>query len=204
MFNFFSAATYTVKASHQEHFGNGRDENIYGKTKQGKLVSNDYLEYRFCVPKQCQEVNVTLKHCMTFDEAGCNGKYGFPELLISKTVPKPKVTDMAWLLGESSRRTIQLIPSDPSFDPGHYYVSVYGWCTPANQCPDIKTCGPCNLTDGLDFSLTVSATDISDDKCQQMMSGRPKINVCTGAGTALLPNIFIFVMALLQLEIFKN
>ena len=141
---------------------------------------------------------------MAIEEAGCKGKYGFPELLISKTVPRPKVTDMTWLLGEVNRRTIQLIPSDPSFDPGHYYVSVYGWCTPDSQCPDIKTCGPCNLTEGLGFTLTVSASDIADDKCQKMMSGRPRINLCTWGGTALLPNIFILVMTLLHPNLCKN
>lgn len=67
--------------------------DIYASPALGQkqtVAANQYASYRFCIPV-CGNVLVTLQNCV--DNKICKGAYSFPELLVSRTTPKPSLED---------------------------------------------------------------------------------------------------------------
>jgi hypothetical protein len=130
---------------------------------------------------------------MSPTDDGCDGNYGYPELLVSKSVQQPKVNDLAWKLADLHPRWVLLQPDTEGFSSGHYYVGIYGWCTPDDICPDADTCGACSKADNLPYNITVSSTAIDETKCKEMMITDDEPT--GGASTALFTQqvLFIFV-----------
>ncbi|XP_070566023.1 uncharacterized protein [Ptychodera flava] len=170
----FTLLIQSVESAHPEL------DDISGRKIAGTLQAEDYHYYRFCVPRQCVSVNVSLENCL--DAKDCPNSYAWPELLVSPTIPKPTINDHSWKLASISRRSITLVPSDPSFRVGHYYVGVYGWCTPAEHCPDKATCGPCEYAQNAAYNLTVKMTSVPPEKC---VSKSFECNIISSGGSSL-------------------
>ena len=67
--------------------------DIYASPALGQkqsVAANEYASYRFCIPV-CGNVLITLQNCV--DNKICEGAYSFPELLVSRTTPKPSLED---------------------------------------------------------------------------------------------------------------
>jgi hypothetical protein len=64
-------------------------------------------------------------------------------------------------LASSVRRTVFINHTDPAardhngFNPGSYYVGVYGWCTPDDYVVNWETDGPCSYAAQSLFNVTV-------------------------------------------------
>ncbi|XP_077978833.1 uncharacterized protein LOC144434254 [Glandiceps talaboti] len=169
-------------------------DDVSGQTVQGTLLAEGYHYYRFCVPKECVSVNVRLENCM--DASKCPTSYSWPELLVSWSIPKPNIKDHSWKLASVVRRTISLDPSDPNFRTGHYYIGVYGWCTPAEHCPDKSTCGPCEYANNANYSLSVEMDDILPQHCT------PKTVICdiSAADIVFIDIVLLAVLAILSIS----
>lgn len=79
------------------------------------------------------------------------------ELLVSRSLPQPTIKDHSWKLAQIDRRHVFLSHTDPDVKAGHYFVGVYGWCTPEEECPDKSSCGPCDYARSSLYNLTVKA-----------------------------------------------
>jgi hypothetical protein len=127
-----------------------------------QIVADGYVFYRFCVP-ECNNVKVTLTNCM--DNDVCPGKYSYPELLVSRHVPEPKVKDYTYKLATISRRYVWVNHTDPAsrddngFLQGTYYVGVYGWCTPQQFVQNNATDGPCAYAALTEFDVSIQLYD---------------------------------------------
>ena len=84
------------------------------------------------------------------------------------------------MLADLAYRSVDLSPVDPDFFPGHYYVGVYGWCTPDDQCPDPLTCGICSAAEDLPYKVTVTGVTIPLDTCTEWLDNRPKDDCVSG------------------------
>ncbi|RDD41364.1 hypothetical protein TrispH2_007555 [Trichoplax sp. H2] len=146
------------------------------------LQANKYMYYKFCIPDDCTNVNVKLQNCI--NATTCPNTYAWPEMLISNLVRTPTLQDRTWKLAEVSRRNIALNHQQPNVRAGHYYVGIYGWCTPNKFCSDKSTCGPCdNYNNGIQFNLQVLTTKIPQNQCKPN-----NIPSCTNhASTLTLP-----------------
>ncbi|XP_002738371.1 uncharacterized protein LOC100372233 [Saccoglossus kowalevskii] len=138
--------------------------DMMGMTIQGTLTPQEYSYYRFCIPRDCVTVDVHLENCLNPEE--CPTGYSWPELIVSRSIQRPTIYDHSWKLAQIYHRTITIAPPDSNFRVGHYYVAVYGWCTPDEHCPDMSTCGPCHYTRNASFSLSVTMNELSSsDQC---------------------------------------
>lgn len=158
-----------------------------------QLQANKYLYYKFCIPDDCTNVNVKLQNCI--NATTCPTTYAWPEMLISNSVAKPTLQDRTWKLAEVSRRNILLNHQNPDVRAGHYYVGIFGWCTPAQFCNDKSTCGPCdNYNNGIQFTLQVLTTKVPQNQCKP--SQPPS---CTNdALTLKMPLLLCLIMYLLN------
>ncbi|XP_033105531.1 uncharacterized protein LOC117107844 [Anneissia japonica] len=130
---------------------------------RGNISAENYLYYRFCVSSNCNNVEVKLENCI--DPAKCPTNYAWPELLVSRSIVKPTINDHAWKLASIERRSVYLYNADSEFYPGHYFIGVYGWCTPEEFCNNNSSCGPCNYADNHSFNLSVIVTDVQENAC---------------------------------------
>ncbi|ELU12565.1 hypothetical protein CAPTEDRAFT_224042 [Capitella teleta] len=170
--------------------------DLYNSHAEGTIPAEGYQFHRFCVPDQCVKVNVTISHCMDPKLTECAGTYGYPELLVSKSIQQPKVNDLAWKLADVVPRWIILQPDVEEFVPGHYYVGIYGWCTPAESCPDPDTCGICSAAEDLPYTITVTATVLDDDQCMRGNTEKPDSNGGTIQSQTFLGILITIVLAI--------
>ena len=97
---------------------------------------------------------------------------------MSRSIVVPTVNDHAWKLADIVHRSVTLDHDDPEFYPGHYYVGVYGWCTPAEHCNDEAVCGPCtNYPISYNVSLIV-------EKVTSGCTPKEPLGLCEGGGSA--------------------
>ena len=172
-----------------------RSVDLYNSNINIKIKAENYTYHRFCAPQQCVNVTVGIKHCMKPYDPGCNGIYGFPELLVSPMLEQPTVNHRAWMLAEGNTRSVDLSPADPDFNPGHYYLGIYGWCTQMKDCPDWTTCGACNATGNMPVELKVNATTLSNQECQRLLALRPKPDPVNGQ-SVVLPTLSLLSLTL--------
>ncbi|XP_022081188.1 uncharacterized protein LOC110974122 [Acanthaster planci] len=128
--------------------------------RDGRVVAQGYNYYRFCLPQKCANVEVKLENCLS--GADCPDSYGYPELLVSRSIVQPSINDHSWKLASIYRRSVYLRHDDPDVKPGHYYVGVYGWCTPDEHCPDKNSCGPCEYVPNMTYNVSLILTDVAD------------------------------------------
>ncbi|XP_022080956.1 uncharacterized protein LOC110973990 [Acanthaster planci] len=126
----------------------------------GRVDAEGYNYYRFCLPRKCADVEVKLENCLS--GADCPDSYGYPELLVSRSIVRPTVKDHSWKLATVTRRSVYLRHDDPDVQPGHHYVGVYGWCTPDEHCPDKNSCGPCEYVPNVTYNVSLILTDVAD------------------------------------------
>eukprot|EP00127_Corallochytrium_limacisporum_P000605 Clim_evm4s22 gene=Clim_evmTU4s22 len=131
-----------------------------------RMLAEEYHWYHFCVPYKCADITVDLINCIDPTEGACgeDDAYAYPELLVSNSLRNPTINDYTWKLAQIDRRFVEIKASDPDYQTGHYFVGVYGWCTPDEHCPDPATCGPCSTTD-FKYDLTVDVVRSDDDTC---------------------------------------
>lgn len=134
-------------------------EIALGGSRSSTISANGYEYYRFCIPKSCANVEVRLGNCI--DPTACPTSYAWPELLVSRTIVEPRTTDHTWKLAAIDQRSVILNHDDPDFYPGHYFVGVFGWCTPAEFCPDPATCGPCSYAENHDYNVSVLVEEVT-------------------------------------------
>ena len=145
---------------------------------KGQVVQEDYKYFRFCIPDSCNNVEVQIENCI--DPTTCPTTYAYPELLVSRSIVVPTINDHAWKLADVSRRSVVIDHDDPEFYPGHYYVGVYGWCTPDDQCNDNLICGPCHNYP-LDFTVSLAVEEVTSG-CKP----KQPLGLCEGGGSAAL------------------
>ncbi|XP_071960439.1 uncharacterized protein [Antedon mediterranea] len=155
----FTDAKFTllVQSVETEH---PSDEIVVDGKKNANISANDYTYYRFCVPTTCQYIEVKLENCIDPEE--CPTSYAWPELLVSRSIVNPTIKDHAWKLASIERRSVYLHPDDKEFYAGHYFIGVYGWCTPQEHCTDNSTCGPCQYAENHPYSVSVLTTDVEN------------------------------------------
>ena len=156
---FQTASKFTLLAESVETTHPHTEITVERQIRNESINAEAYRYYRFCLPSRCTDVKLTLEHCL--DAAVCPNSYGYPELLISRSIVQPKISDHAWKLA-SIRRSITLRNDDPDVQPGHHFVSVYGWCTPDEFCSDYNTCGPCAYVPNMPYNLTLTMTTVAD------------------------------------------
>ncbi|XP_071815659.1 uncharacterized protein [Apostichopus japonicus] len=150
----FSVYVTTVPSVHPH------SEISLNGTLPGTLSVNGYDYYRFCVPSSCSNVEVLLTNCV--DPKACPTDYAWPELIVSRSIEQPSISDHSWKLASVERRSISLRYSDPDFFPGHYFVAIYGWCTPTENCPDLSSCGPCTYAQNHPYTVSVFIQEVNE------------------------------------------
>ncbi|XP_070554165.1 uncharacterized protein [Ptychodera flava] len=164
--------------------------DISDKPVTGTLAAEGYHYYKFCVPRECVSLEVILENCLDPEE--CPTSYAWPELLVSHSIPNPTIYDLTWKLATVERRKVSLDPSHPNFHTGHFYVGVYGWCTPAEHCPDKSACGPCEYAENTEYTVTIHTEEIPQADC------KPKTYKCEviSEGNTVLLNTFVLLMSI--------
>lgn len=76
---------------------------------------------------------------------------------MSRSLTKPTIYDYTYKLAQVEIRYIDIFTNSSLFRPGHYYVGVFGWCTPTDHCDDICTCGPCENVDRSPYQLSATS-----------------------------------------------
>lgn len=146
----------TVNLDTSSHSGAHYELDILDSPQLNReLGANAYHYYHFCLPFDCADVTVDLVNCIDPNE--CPNAYAWPELLVSRSLPQPTIKDHSWKLAQIDRRHVFLSHTDPDVKAGHYFVGVYGWCTPEEECPDKSSCGPCDYARSSLYNLTVKA-----------------------------------------------
>lgn len=154
----FEASKYTILTKQVPHT-HPETVDLFNKSETGLINAKDYKYYRFCIPSNCFKVEVRLDNCI--DPKICPETYSWPELIISKTVERPNEKSMAWILAEYEHRSIFLDGSSTTINPGHFFIAVYGWCTPEKFCHNKTLCGPCNhYENSVPYNLSVIPTDL--------------------------------------------
>ncbi|XP_038069040.1 uncharacterized protein LOC119738275 [Patiria miniata] len=149
-----------------------------------KVSAEGYNYYRFCLPSQCTDVEVKLVNCLSSQD--CPYSYGYPELLVSRSIVQPTIKDHSWKLASLDRRSIVMKHDNPDVSPGHHYVAVYGWCTPDEFCSDKSTCGPCDYYANMTYDVSVVMTDVGD---------------CSGAAN-FMPSSLVVCLAVFLMKFF--
>lgn len=147
-----------------------------GGSRSGRLSADDYNYFRVCIPSSCANVEVRLENCI--DSKACPTSYAWPELLVSRSIVEPRVNDHTWKLATIEQRSVFLNHDDLDFYPGHYFVGVYGWCTPDEHCPDIAKCGPCTYVQDHPYNVSVLVNDVT----KGCVPKRP-LELCAGSKT---------------------
>ena len=155
-----TAAQFTLLAEHVPT-SHPHDELPTNSGIGDTINAEDYKYYRFCVSHSCTTVNVTLKNCI--DPTSCPTSYSWPELIVSRSIERPTINSHSWKLAQIVDRSVVLTHDDPDFYPGHFFVAVYGWCTPDEHCSDFTTCGPCSYANNTDFTLSLQVTDVTEN-----------------------------------------
>ncbi|XP_003731874.2 uncharacterized protein LOC100893574 [Strongylocentrotus purpuratus] len=149
----------------------------------GNIAAEGYKYYRFCVPSTCANIDVGLASCI--DPATCPTTYSYPELLVSRSIQQPTINSHAWKLATIDVRSVTLNHDDPDFYPGHYFVGVYGWCTPDDLCSDMSTCGPCSYADNTEFILSLTVTNVTEN-----CTPKAPLELCSTDGTTSMASSF--------------
>ena len=187
-FCFSSAANFTLLVEHVA------STHPHGEIVQnGRITDNiaavAYKYYRFCLPSSCVNANVGLVNCL--DPSTCPTTYSYPELLVSRSIESPTINSHAWKLADVNVRSVSLRHDDPDFYPGHYFVGVYGWCTPDDLCSDFSTCGPCSYANNTEFEVTLTVTEVTEG-----CTPKDPLELCTGGAMSMAPSVKVLLLSL--------
>ncbi|XP_072179462.1 uncharacterized protein [Diadema setosum] len=172
-------AQFSVIAEHIQS-AHPHDELPIDGSVAGNIKADGYQYYRFCLPSSCVNVNVGLTNCL--DPSTCPTSYSYPELLVSRSIQQPTINSHAWKLASIEVRSVTLQHDDPDFYPGHYFVGVYGWCTPDPLCSNFTTCGPCSYANNTEYALSLNVEEVTEG-----CTPKPPLELCTGAAVTMAP-----------------
>jgi len=128
-------------------------DNIVGiPITNQSLLANDYRFHRFCVSDPNSDITVTLINNLTISE---------PEMLVSTMNDLPLLHSYTWKLAQIARRYIYISHNDANFRTGHYYVSIFGWCTPVEDCgvPEDQCTSSCTRVPDDSYTLIVQVSN---------------------------------------------
>jgi hypothetical protein len=153
--------------------------NAYNLYETGEIedtvTANGYNRYQFCVPENGLDVTVNLVGILNNKKHPTT--YTWPEMLVTRKVKYADIYSYSWKLAQIERRYVFLAKDDVNAGAGRYFVTIFGWCTPAEYCPDPKSCGPCENYDNENSPYTL-----------EVYNGKPPKN----SGFSKLPSTFIF------------
>jgi hypothetical protein len=146
--------------------------DLYGQLLgQQNVPAESYISYHFCVPSS---QNVVVDLINMIDNIAFPQNYSWPELLVASN-PRPTLSSYSYKLAQIERRHVTL----RNAPKGRFFISVYGWCTPAEFCYDYyynynpDECGPCShySNNSSPFSLHVF-----QESAEVSQSPKPKPN----------------------------
>ncbi|XP_054750351.1 uncharacterized protein LOC129256087 [Lytechinus pictus] len=171
-------AKFTLLAEHVTS-SHPHDEVSYNGQITDNIDAQNYKYYRFCVPSTCSNIVVGLENCI--NPSTCPTTYSYPELIVSRSIQRPTINSHAWKLASIDVRSVTLNHDDLDFYPGHYFVGVYGWCTPDNLCGDMSTCGPCSYANNTEFRLSLIVTNVTEN-----CTPKEPLELCSTGGTKIM------------------